>query len=275
MKSVQLLSKKVNRYLPHIFLIGLSIGTANYLIHGLFNWFQWIILSLSTSLLIGYGLLHVAAHRLRIKGYFQKRWKLYAGLILLFFLLGVLASEVEHTIKGLLFSSESYQPFSAGSTYLINGIISTAMGMSFFFNAQLFPLELVKTLATPDPPLEAEENLEVNQPIAKIPVKKGETILLIALEDIAYFEAFDNYAFVFDLKGHKMLCDYSLLFLEKRLGKAFIRIHRKFIVNTLHIKQIKPQLNSRYLIEFDKPQLESISSSKSYAASIRSLIKIE
>ena len=120
-----------------------------------------------------------------------------------------------------------------------------------------------------------EENLEANQPIAKIPVKKGETILLIAVEEIAYFEAYDNYAFVFDVKGNKMLCDYSLLFLEKRLGHSFIRIHRKFIVNTLHIKQIKPQLNSRYLIEFDKPQLEPISSSKSYAASIRSLIKIE
>jgi len=274
MKPVQLLSKKVNRYLPHIFLIGMSIGTANYLIHATFNWFQWIILSISTSLIIGYGLLNIAAHRDSLKEYFQSPWKLYAALVLAFFLLGFFASEVENTLKALLFSHESYQPFSAGSTYLINGIISTAMGLSFFFNTQLFPTEIGEDLSSAEMPLE-EENLEASQPISKIPVKKGETILLIAVEEIAYFEAYDNYAFVFDVKGNKMLCDYSLLFLEKRLGDAFIRIHRKFIVNTLHIKQIKPQLNSRYLIEFDKPQLESISSSKSYAASIRSLIKIE
>lgn len=275
MKFDQLLSKKVNRYLPHIFLIAISIGTANYFIHGLFNWFQWIILSVSTCFLIGYSLLSIAAHKSSLQQYFQDQWKLYVSLILGFFLIGFFASEVENIIKNLVFSHEAYRAFAAGSTYLTNGIISMALGLSFFLNNQLFPLEAKEEVRLHPLSSEQEARMEEGYPIAKIPVRQGESILLISVEDIVYFEAFDNYSFVFDLKGNKMLCDYSLLFLEKRLGKEFMRIHRKFIVNTVHIKQIKPHLNSRYVILFDRPELKAITSSKSYSSTIRSLIKIE
>ena len=272
MKFGQLLSKKVNSYLPHIFLIGLSIGTANYLIHGTFNWFQWIILALSTSFLIGYSLLSIAANKGSFQAYFQSKWKLYVSLVGLCLFIGVFASEVENILKSLIFLNDGYQPFSAGSNYAINAVISLAMGLSFFFNEHLFPMSSPKADEIQSEP---KEGAKLNDPLAQIPLRQGENIRLLAVEDIAYFEAFDNYSFAYDLEGNRMLCDYSLIFLEKRLGNAFMRIHRKFILNTMHIKQIKPQLNSRYLIEFNKAQLEAISSSKSYAASIRSLIKIE
>ena len=272
MKPGQLLSKKVNSYLPHIFLIGLSIGTANYLIHGTFNWFQWIILALSTSFVIGYSLLSIAANKSSFQAYFQSKWKLYVSLVGLCLFIGVFASELENMLKGLIFLNDGYQPFSAGSNYAINAVISLAMGLSFFFNEHLFPISSPKADEIQSEP---KEQAKLNDPLAQIPLRQGENIRLLAVEDIAYFEAFDNYSFAYDLEGNRMLCDYSLLFLEKRLGNAFMRIHRKFILNTTHIKQIKPQLNSRYLIEFNNPQLEAISSSKSYAASIRSLIKIE
>ena len=95
------------------------------------------------------------------------------------------------------------------------------------------------------------------------------------MDEIVYFEAFDNYSFVYDLGGNKILCDYALIFLEKRLDKNFLRIHRKYIVNTQHIKQINPHLNGRYQILFDTPKLATITSSKGYATIVRKLIKIE
>ncbi len=46
--------KKANRFLPYILLVGLGIGTANYIMNDSLNWIQWVIQSLFTSLLIGF-----------------------------------------------------------------------------------------------------------------------------------------------------------------------------------------------------------------------------
>ncbi|MEL6924088.1 MAG: LytTR family DNA-binding domain-containing protein [Bacteroidota bacterium] len=108
----------------------------------------------------------------------------------------------------------------------------------------------------------------------QIPVKQGESILLINTATILYFEAYDNYAFVYDEQGGKRLCDYSLLFLAERLEDHFLRIHRKYIINTRFIRQIKPHLNGRYLIELDGPDSISLTSSKSYGEAIRQLIRL-
>ncbi|MEL6653840.1 MAG: LytTR family DNA-binding domain-containing protein [Bacteroidota bacterium] len=163
--------------------------------------------------------------------------------------------------------------------YLFNSIISLALGFSFFLNKNLFPTEDSLITQTQKSEIETASEGEVSpeslSPISKVPVKKGETIILIPTEEIVYVEAYDNYSFLFDAKANKMLCDYSLGFLEKRLDQSFMRIHRKHIVNSRHIKQIKPHLNGRYLIEFAHPKLETITSSKSYAPIMRKLVKIE
>ena len=270
--------KKANRYLPYILLIGIGIGTANYFMNDALNWMQWLILSLVTSLLIGYALVSIAANKSYFEHYLKPSWKLYSILFFVFFLIGIMATEVENIIKMFVFFNEEYHPFSAGKMYLFNGVITLVLGFSFFLNKHFFPPEdsslkesqedLIKTETEPN---QIEEELSQ---ITKVPVKQGENIILIPIEDIAYFEAFDNYSFMYNLKGEKRLCDYSLLFLQKRLGDNFMRIHRKYIVNSNHIKQIKPHSNARFQIEFSIPDLSPILSSKGYSASIRSLIKI-
>ncbi|MFY0602028.1 MAG: LytTR family transcriptional regulator DNA-binding domain-containing protein [Cyclobacteriaceae bacterium] len=269
--------KQANRFLLHITLVGLGIGTANYIINGDLNWIQWIIQSVSTSFLIGYPLVVIMLNRSWFKFYFKTKEKLYLSLSIAFILIGVAASEIEHVIRSLVFHSHPFQPLSAGKMYLFNGIISLILGHSFFQN------DLSRNNSTT--PTEDETNsqsqkdktgefLDSADPIIKVPVKQGENILLIPIHDVIYFEAYDNYSFVYDAKGEKKLCDYSLLFLEKRLSKSFSRVHRKYIVNETHIKQISPHLNSRYLIQFDTG-LAPITSSKGYSSAIRKLIKIE
>lgn len=271
MNAAQFDFKSVNRYVPHILIIGVAIGTANYALHGEFNWLQWVIQSMSTSFIIGYTLVGIASHKSWFLSYFKPWWKLYLVLALAFFAIGALASEVEQIIKSLLFLDSLYQAFSGGSIYWFNGIISMAMGFSFFLNRQLFPIG--ESIAPSSTKEDVNDSFEESSPIAKVPVKKGESIMLIPAQEIAYFEAYDNYSFLYNVKGDKMLCDYSLIFLEKRLDNNFMRVHRKHIVNTTHIQQIKPHLNGRYLIEFEN--LETITSSKSYLASMRKLTKIE
>ncbi len=268
-----------NRYLPHIILIGLGIGTANYIMNGDLNWIQWIIQSVVTSFLVGYTLVVIASNKYWLELHLKASWRMYVTLFLVFFLVGAFASEVEQMIRSLVFHNGEYQPLSAGRMYMFNGIISLVLGFSFFQNTRFFPNENLNAeneqMNISDQKGKAEKSLESANSITKVPVKKGGNILLIPIQDIAYFEAYDNYSFLYDLKGEKSLCDYSLLFLEKRLEKKFLRVHRKYIVNSNQIKQFKPHLNGRYIILFDVPGLSPITSSKSYSTIIRKLIKIE
>ncbi len=268
-----------NRYLPHIILIGVGIGTANYIMNGDLNWIQWIIQSVVTSFLVGYALVVIASNKYWLEWHLKVSLRMYVTLFLVFFLVGAFASEVEQMIRSLVFHNGEYQPLSAGRMYMFNGIISLVLGFSFFQNTRFFPNENLNAeneqMNISDQKGKAEKSLESANSITKVPVKKGGNILLIPIQDIAYFEAYDNYSFLYDLKGEKSLCDYSLLFLEKRLGKKFLRVHRKYIVNSNQIKQFKPHLNGRYLILFDIPGLSPITSSKSYSTIIRKLIKIE
>ncbi|MEM9647725.1 MAG: LytTR family DNA-binding domain-containing protein [Bacteroidota bacterium] len=262
--------KKANRFLPHILVVGIGIGTANYIINDGLNWIQSCVQSLSTSLLIGYSLVAIGVNKSWLKSQIHPSWKLYTVLILFFVFMGMLATEIEHGIRSLVFQSEAFQPCSAGKMYAFNGIISLILGFSFFQNEFFFRN---KNAQTPD--ATTSNPGTIKEPITNVPVKEGQNILLIPIADIVYFEAYDNYSFVYDAKGKKRLCDYSLLFLEQRLGSEFPRVHRKYIVNSSHIQHIKPHLNGRYLIVFGLTQLEPISTSKSYATTIRKLIKLE
>ncbi|NNL15993.1 MAG: response regulator transcription factor [Flavobacteriaceae bacterium] len=279
MIATQFELKKANRFLPHILLVGLGIGSANFIMNGSLNWIQWAIQSLSTSFLIGYTTVLVASNKSWFKLKIKRSWKLYIVLFGIFLIVGFFATEVEHVIRSLIFKSESYSPFSAGKMYLFNGVISAVLGFSIFQNNHLVQSGSMKSVEEPFRPqsekISDQEIANSNDNTSSIPVKQGENILLIPTKDIVYFEAYDNYSFVFDLNGNKRLCDYSLLFLEKRLEENFSRIHRKYLVNEKQIKQIKPHINGRYIIEFSIKGLSSITSSKSYSSTIRRLIKIE
>ncbi|MEM7382681.1 MAG: LytTR family DNA-binding domain-containing protein [Bacteroidota bacterium] len=257
-------------FFPHILFVGLGIGTANFLMNGQLNWIQWIIQSLSTSFIIGYTLVLIGLNKAWFKHHFKAKWQQYLVILLAFSLAGILATEIEHLIRSVIFQSEAYEPFSSGKMYLYNAVISSVLGFAFFLNKQLLP---VSDTAITDEGTGGASITE--QLISSIPVKQGENILLIPIKEVVYFEAFDNYSFVYDLKGDKKLCDYSLGFLEKRLGMEFSRVHRKYIVNSNHIKQIKPHLNGRYLILFSQAALPTVTSSKSYSPTIRKLIKID
>ncbi|NER18471.1 LytR/AlgR family response regulator transcription factor [Spongiivirga citrea] len=269
--------KEANRFIPYIAVIGIGIGTANYLLNGDLNWVQWVIQSLSTSFIIGYSLVLIVLNKPWFLSHLKTNFKLYIFLTCAFFISGVLATEMEHTIRSLIFQNQQFQPFTGGKMYLFNGIIALILGYSFFQN------KLLKTKDAKSVQNKEHFDIQNNETdlssttnsISKIPVKQGENIVLIPIENIFYFEAYDNYSFVYIDQGEKKLCDYSLIFLETRLNKSFARVHRKYIVNENHIKQIKPHLNGRYVIMFDDKRIPSITSSKGYLSTIKNLIKIQ
>ena len=256
--------KKGTRFLPQIALVGLGIGTANYVLFGNFNWLQWVIQSLLTSFIIGFGLVIIGANKSWFTARFGAPWKVLGIVSLLFFAIALLSTEAEQVLRALVFQEKEYRFGTAANLYLFNTIIALVLGLSFFQFDALWS----KTEARPN---KEDSSLDV---IDKIPVKKRDAIAFIPLEEIVYFEAFDNYSFVHTQTGEKKLCDYSLLFLESRLHGDFARIHRKYIVNKGHIEQIKPHLNGRHVLEFGS-KVDAITSSKSYLPTIQKLIKIK
>lgn len=269
--------KQALRFLPQIMLVGLGIGTANYIMHGDLNWLQWSIQSLSTSFIIGYTLVTIGSNKSWFKLHFKPKWKLYIVITVFFFSAAFLATEIEQIIRSLVFQGQQFKLLAAGKMYLFNGIISLVLGIGFF-HYNFSSAKIHRLGDSQENPSNQKINAVIDssspEPINNIPVKKGEIILFIPIENVVYFEAFDNYSFVYNIQGEKKLCDYSLLFLETRLSEEFSRVHRKYIVNKNHIKQIKPHLNGRYVILFGN-QISSITSSKSYSPTIRKLIKIE
>ena len=279
MSVTQFELKIANRFLPHILLVGLGIGTANFIMNGDLNWIQWAMQSLSTSFLIGYTTVLVASNKPWFKFKITHSWKLYIVLSIVFIFIGVIATEIEHIIRSLVFSSEPFRSFSAGKMYLFNGVISFVLGFSLFQNDHLIQgsksISIENTLELRSEVSSDNKFSKISDITSSIPVRQGDNILLIPTQEIVYFEAYDNYSFVYDVNGQKRLCDYSLLFLEKRLENIFSRIHRKYLVNENHIKQIKPHINGRYIIEFSLKGLSPITSSKTYSTTIRRIIKIE
>ena len=269
--------KRASRYIPQIIVVGLGIGTANYFMHGNFNWLQWSIQSLTTSFIIGYTVVTIGANKLWFKSQFKRTLSLYLIPSILFFLAALLATETEQIIRTLVFQDHAYSFFSGGKMYLYNGIISVVLGLSFFHFNSLTPKNY-DSEGSGENSTKQNSNLtpvsSSSETVVNIPAKKGNVISLIPVESIVYFEAFDNYSFVYTIEGEKKLCDYSLLFLQTRLSEEFSRVHRKYIVNKSHIQQIKPYLNGRHQLVFGN-SIPSITSSKSYLSTIQKLIKIK
>lgn len=99
-------------------------------------------------------------------------------------------------------------------------------------------------------------------------------MLLKALEEVVYFEAYDNYSYLWDESNAKHLCDYSLGYLDGILGPNFVRIHRKYIVNKDKIESVSRHIKDRYSIRLIDTRKTVLTSSSTYAESIRSLIRI-
>ena len=119
-------------------------------------------------------------------------------------------------------------------------------------------------------PLQQQEEVR----LTKVPLKKGDTVILKSLEDVTYFEAYDNYSFLHDLDGNRSLCGYSLAYLETRLDARFLRVHRKYLLNTERVSGIAPHLKGRFVITFTDAKKSSLISSAGFSDEVKALFKI-
>lgn len=108
----------------------------------------------------------------------------------------------------------------------------------------------------------------------KIPVEKGDGVLLISLSDVHYISAFDDRVYVHTL-DEQFLCRFSLTELELKLSsQGFSRIHRSYIVNLQHVVELQPFFNGTYNLIVDDKKKTVLPVSRSRVKALRSLIGV-
>ena len=260
--------KEANQNLIWVIAVGIALGISNYALGIWPTLGQSLVQQVSISLVIGYTLLVIASNSEKWFLNNPPDYKQYAILIILFALVGVIGAEIDGIVKTYAFQQGTYTFFKLNGVHFFDGILSIILGF-VTFNwvkskrnngiAETAKLEIADTIP---------------EKLTTIPIRKGENILLYPTAEILFFEAYDNYAFLFDVEGKKHLCNYALLHLEKKLKPDFLRVHRKYLINKHQIAQIKPHFKGRYVIEFKGKDKMVITSSASYTDVIKSLIKL-
>lgn len=110
--------------------------------------------------------------------------------------------------------------------------------------------------------------------ITSIPVKIGDRMLFLYIEEISYFLAEEKYVTIFTKEGKFFLCDFSLKSLEEKLEETFVRIHRSLLVNKNRIREIKKHFGSRYIIKMDDINHSKHVSGRGYCENIKALMEI-
>jgi len=116
--------------------------------------------------------------------------------------------------------------------------------------------------------------LKPKKELTSISVKLGERILIVRLEETAYFEAEDKYVYLYTLDRKKYLIDYSLTALEEKLPPLFMRISRSLIINRDCVKEISKYFSGRYIFLLSDKAQSKLTSGLSYAEKIREMFEI-
>lgn len=251
-----------NRYLPTLLLMGPCLGFAVYFLGSPGSLGEALVVHTVITLCIGYGLIFVIFNKGLISTHLHSLWLERLLLGLAFVLVGVLGTEIEQVVRNLLFEQGPYRFFSLNGGHAFNAILSPVLGFAF-----------VQVLVGKEE-REEEESGPAPIPLEKIPLKKGEHVVFMALSEITHISAYDMYAYLYDVAGEKHLCDYSLGFLEQRLPGQFVRVHRKYIVNQTFVSRITPHHKGRYELLLADQVGSRLVSSSSYTQTIKSMIKI-
>ena len=110
--------------------------------------------------------------------------------------------------------------------------------------------------------------------ITSIPVKLGDRMLFVRIEDVSYFSAEEKYVTIHAKDGKTYLCDFPLKSLEEKLGASFLRIHRSLLVNVSRIKEINKHYGSRFIVKIDDISQTKLLSGRSYCEEVKRLMEI-
>ncbi len=110
--------------------------------------------------------------------------------------------------------------------------------------------------------------------ITSIPVKLGDRMLFVKIEDVTYFSAEEKYVTIHTRDGKTYLCDLPLKSLEEKLSDGFLRIHRSLLVNVSRIREINKHFNGCFILKIDDFAQTKLQSGRGYGDEVKRLMEI-
>jgi len=104
--------------------------------------------------------------------------------------------------------------------------------------------------------------------MTSITVKKNDKLIFVKLDDVAFFEADNNYTII-NGRSENHLSTESISSLENKLPDNFLRIHRGIIINKDYVNNIQKYFNSRFIITLNNKKQSSLTSARSYNDAIK------
>jgi two-component system LytT family response regulator len=104
--------------------------------------------------------------------------------------------------------------------------------------------------------------------ITTIPVKTGDSIRLIHISEVCYFEAKDKYVVIHTTR-EKHLTEYTLQYLQRGLPANFLRIHRSYIVNKVMIREMHKYFKGTLLLTMADKHNTQIRTAASYHDTVK------
>jgi two-component system LytT family response regulator len=106
--------------------------------------------------------------------------------------------------------------------------------------------------------------------LSRLAIRSGERTIFLAMDDVAWIEAAQNYVRVHAGQATHLL-HVPMNTLETSLNpERFVRIHRSHIVNLQHIRQLWTLAHGQYILELASG--ERLQSGRTYGEKIRTLL---
>ncbi|MGE0019583.1 MAG: LytR/AlgR family response regulator transcription factor [Draconibacterium sp.] len=107
-----------------------------------------------------------------------------------------------------------------------------------------------------------------------LPVKVGDRVIFVRLDEVSYFKADEKYVSVVTKHSKSYILDTSLKQIEEKLPASFIRVHKAYLVNKNLVKEIRKHFNNRFIFILDDYDQSKITSGRSYYQSVREFSEI-
>lgn len=106
---------------------------------------------------------------------------------------------------------------------------------------------------------------------SSIPVKIGDRIVFVRLDEVSYLQADEKYVSLVTKHAKSYILDSSLKKLEEKLPAYFIRVHKSYLINKNLLKEIRKYFNNRFVLIMDDYTQSKITSGRSYYQAIKNL----
>ncbi|HYS78059.1 MAG TPA: LytTR family DNA-binding domain-containing protein, partial [Candidatus Dormibacteraeota bacterium] len=105
----------------------------------------------------------------------------------------------------------------------------------------------------------------------RIPARRGTRVVLLDPAEILWFEAEETIVFARTADA-RLIVDRSLGDLERQLGRAFFRTHRRYLVNVSQIREIQPGEGGNLRVVMRDEARSAVPLSRRQARELRELI---